>query len=87
MIIDTLVVVVCLMADAPRIQPVKQVPANLFTEQFREADSLFNVASDEAMKSAFRKTRFERHRALGIISPEEYRVLKRAEKKLKEMNK
>lgn len=87
MIIDTLVVVVCLMADTPRIQPVKQVPANRFTEQFREADSLFNAASDEAIKSASRKIRFERHRALGIISPEEYRVLKRAEKELKEMNK
>lgn len=76
MIIDTLVVVVCLMADTPRIQPVKQVPANRFTEQFREADSLFNVASDEAMKSAFRKTRFERHRALGIISEKELDEMK-----------
>lgn len=84
MIIDTLAVV-CLMADTPRIQPIKQAPANRFTEQFREADSLFNAASDEAMKSAFRKTRLERYRALGIISPEEYRVLKRAEKELDEM--
>lgn len=79
MIIDTLVIVVCLMADTPRIQPVQQVPANRFIEQFREAD-----------RAADRAIRFERYRALGIISQEEYTYLKRAEKeldKMKELNK
>lgn len=85
MILDTLVVVVCLMADTPRIQQVKQLPANRFTEQFQQADSLFDAASDEAMKSATRKTRFERYRALGIISQEEYRIIKEAKKELDEM--
>lgn len=85
MIIDTLVVVVCLMADTPRIQPIKQASANRFTEQFQRADSLFDAASDQAMKSATRKTRFERYRALGIISEEDYRFLKEAEKELDEM--
>ena len=74
MIIDTLVVVVCLMSDAPRIQKVEQVPANRFTGQFREAD-----------RAADRAIRFERYRALGIISQEEYTYLKRAKKELDEM--
>lgn len=84
MIIDTLVVVVCLMADTPRIQQVKQ-PVARFTELFHRADSLFNAASDEAMKSAIQKTKFERHRALGIISYEDYFLLKAARKELNEM--
>lgn len=85
MIIDTLVVVVCLMADTPRIQRIEQTPVNRFTEQFQQADSLFNVASSEAMKSALRKTRFERYRALGITSHGDYVFLKEAEKELDEM--
>lgn len=85
MIIDTLVVVIFLMADTPRIQRVEQVPVNRFTEQFQKADSLFNAASSEAMKSAMRKTRFERYRALGIITNGEYRFLKQGEKELNEM--
>lgn len=83
MIIDTLVVVVCLMVDTPRIQKVENAPVNRFTEQFQKADSLFDAASSEAMKSAMRKTRLERERALGIISAEDYVFLKRGEKELK----
>lgn len=74
MILDTLVVVVCLMADIPRIHQVKLVPANRFTEQFREADRV-----------ADRATRFEQYHVLGIISQEEYTYLKRAKKELDEM--
>lgn len=85
MIIDTLVVVVCLMSDAPRIQRVEPVPVNRFTEQFQQADSLIDAASSEAMKSAMRKTRFERYRALGIISHRDYVFLKEAEKELDEI--
>lgn len=85
MIIDTLVVVVCLMVDTPRIQHVEQVPANRFAEQFHQADSLFEAASDKAMKNALWKTRFECYRALGIISQEEYVFLKHAEKELEWM--
>lgn len=85
MIIDTLVVVVCLMVDTPRIQRVERVPVNRFAVQFQQADSLFNAASDTAMKSAIRTTRFERYRVLGIISEKDYRFLKEAEKELDEM--
>lgn len=82
MIIDTLVVVVCLMADTPRTQEAQQLPVGRFTEQFQRADSTFEAASHEAMKSAIRKTRIERHRALGIISYEDYLFLKQGEKEL-----
>lgn len=85
MIIDTLVVVVCLIADTPRLQYVEQVPADRFAELFHQADSLFEVASDKAMKNALRKTKFERYRALGIISQEDYVFLKKAEKELEQM--
>lgn len=87
MIIDTLVIVVCLMVDTPRIQHVEQVPANRFAELFHQADSLFEAASDKAMKNALRKTKFERYRALGIISQEEYLFLKEARKEVQEMKK
>lgn len=87
MVIDTLVVVICLMAGTPRIQQVEQAPVNRFTEQFQRADSLFNAASDEAMKSALQKTRFERERAQGIISAEDYFFLKQAEHELNSMKK
>lgn len=85
MIIDTLAVAVCLMVDTPRIQRVERVSANRFTVQFQQADSLIDAASSEAMKSAIRKTMFERFRALGIISTEDYQFLKEAEKELDEM--
>lgn len=85
MIIDTLVVVVCLIANTPRVQNVEQAPVNRFAELFQKADSLFNVASDEAMKSALQKTRLERYRALGIISYADYRFLKKTEKELSKM--
>lgn len=86
MIIDTLVVIICLMADTPRIQRIEHVPINRFTEQLQQVDSLINVASSEAMKSAFRKTRLEWYRALGIISNEDYMFLKKGEKELEDLN-
>lgn len=53
--IDTLLVVVCLAVSIPSIQQVEQVPANRFTEQFKEADRL-----------ADREIPFERYRVRGI---------------------
>ena len=85
MIIDTLVIVVCLVTDTPRIPRVDSVPCGQFTEQFQQADSLFNAVSSEAMKSALWKTRFERYRAQGFISGEEYRFLKQGERELQKM--
>ena len=84
MIIDTLVVVVCLMVDTPRIEQVKQ-PANRFTEQFQLSDSLFRVASRHSMQEALEQTKEELHRASGAISYDDYIFLKEARKELNEM--
>lgn len=58
MIIDTLLVVVCFMADAPK--------TNRFEKEFLRADSLFRQASKEAVQSVHEKTRKEREKALRL---------------------
>ena len=65
MIIDTLVVVVCLMVDTPHIRPIKQ-PANRFTEQFQLSDSLFKEASRRSMKKATEQTKEELNKVLDL---------------------
>ncbi|WP_455590877.1 hypothetical protein [Bacteroides sp.] len=85
MIIDTLVVVVCLMADTPRIQRVEQVSVNRFAEQFQQADSLIDAACERATQSAMYKTRFKLQRVLGTITNGEYRILRQGERELEEM--
>lgn len=89
MIIDTLVIIVCLMVDTPRIKqadiPVSVRTENRFTRSFQQADSVFEAASLQAMQEALYETRFERYRALGIISYEDYRFLKQGEKELEGM--
>lgn len=59
MIIDTLVVVVCLMVDTPR-------PVNRFDSLFHEANRVFN----EAMVTALDKTKKEREKALSVCDME-----------------
>lgn len=59
MIIDTLVVVVCLMVDTPR-------PVSRFDSLFQKADSAFN----EAMVTASHKTRKEREKVLSVCDME-----------------
>ena len=49
MIIDTLVVVVCFMADTPK--------TNRFEKEFLRADSLFEQASKETSQNAAEKTK------------------------------
>lgn len=58
MIIDTLVVVVCFVANAPK--------ANRFEKEFQCADSLFRQASKEAVQNAHEKTRKEREKVLRL---------------------
>lgn len=72
MIIDTLVVVVCLMVDTPR-------PVNRFDSLFQKADRVFN----EAMVTALKKTRKEREKVLSVRDMEAIvRELKRKAVKL-----
>ena len=59
MIIDTLVVVVCFMADTPK--------TNRFEKEFLRADSLFEQASKEASKKAAEKTKKERENILHLF--------------------
>lgn len=61
MIIDTLIVVVCLMVDIPRIPQLERLPVNRFAELFWNAG-----------KEADRETRLEQYRLLDIITREEY---------------
>lgn len=59
MIIDTLVVVVCLMVDTPR-------PVSRLDSQFQKADSAFN----EAMVTALKKTKKQREKVLSVCDME-----------------
>lgn len=59
MIIDTLVVVVCLMVDAPH-------PVNRFDSLFQNANSAFN----EAMVTALDKTKRQREKVLSVCDME-----------------
>lgn len=58
MIIDTLVVVVCLMVDTPK--------QNRFARDFQRADSVFEQASANAMQSACERTKKERDKLLSV---------------------
>lgn len=64
MIIDTLVVVVCLMAGTPHTQRVEPIPVNRFAKQFQHADSLINAACERAARSAQEKTKREKEKLL-----------------------
>lgn len=59
MIIDTLVVVVCFMADTPK--------TNRFEKEFLRVDSLFEQASKETSQNAAEKTKKERENILHLF--------------------
>lgn len=59
MIIDTLVIVVCLVAGTPK--------QNRFEKDFQRADSLFIQASMAALHSACEKTKKEQEKAIRLL--------------------